>query len=188
LVGLGEGSIHGLDEVFASSGMTSGGGIAIIDTSEHQEFLGNGSTDNTSTSGGRDELGSDGTALTSDLAWNGMDITDLVTPETSSNGDERKLGANESTLDSNLDFLGNLNTKTNVTIVITDGNDSLEAGSLTGSGLLLDREDLHNLVGELNLLTVLTGLLDKGVNDFSFLDGDRVGVDFLKRVDVSVLN
>lgn len=188
MVGLGEGSIHGLNEVFASSGMTSGAGIAIIDTSEQQEFLGNGSTDNTSTSGGRDKLSSNGTALTSDLSWDGMDITDLVTPETSSDGDERKLGADEGTLDSNLDFLGNLDSKTNVTIVITDGNDSLKAGSLTGSGLLLNRDDLHDLIRELNLFAALTSLLDKEVNDFGFLDGDRVGVDFLKGVDVLVLD
>ena len=144
--------------------MTSGGGIAIIDTSEQQEFLGHGSTDNTSTSGGRDELSSNGTTLTSNLAWNSMDITDSVTPETSSDGDKRKLGADEGTLDSNLDFLGNLDTETNVTIVITDGNNSLEAGSLTGSSLLLNRDDLHDLIRELNFLTVLTGLLDKSIN------------------------
>lgn len=188
MVGVGESSIHGLNEVFASSGMTSGGGIAIIDTSEQQEFLGNGSTDNTSTSGGRDKLGSNGTALTSDLSWDGMDITDLVTPETSSDGDERKLGADEGTLDSNLDFLGNLDSKTNVTVVITDGNNSLKAGSLTGSGLLLNRDNLHDLIRELDLFTALTSLLNKEVNDFGLLDGDGVGIDFLKGVDVLVLD
>jgi hypothetical protein len=188
LVGLGESLVHGLNEVFASSGVTSGGGIAIIDTSEHQEFLGNGSTDNTSTSGGRDELASDGTALTGNLTWDSMDITDLVTPETSSNGDQRKLSDNKGTLDGDLNFLSDLDTKTNVTVVVTDGNDSLETSSLTGSSLLLDGDDLHNLIGELNFLTVLTSLLDKHVNDLSLLDGDGVGVDLLKRVDVTVLD
>lgn len=188
LVGLGESSVDSLNEVFAGSGVTSGGGIAIINTGEQQEFLGNGGTDNTSTSGGRDELASDGTALAGNLTWDGMDITDLVTPETSSDGDQRKLSDNKGTLDGNLNFLGDLDTKTNVTVVITDGNNSLKTSSLTGSGLLLDGDNLHNLIRELNFLTVLTGLLDKNVNDLTFLDGDRVGVDFLKRVDVTVLN
>jgi hypothetical protein len=75
-----------------------------------------------------------------------MDITDLVTPIASSDWDQGKLSSNESTLDGNLDFLGELDTETDVTVLITDGNDGLESGSLTGLGLLLDRHDLHGLV------------------------------------------
>jgi hypothetical protein len=67
-----------------------------------------------------------------------MDVTDLVTPIASSDWDQGELSSNEGTLDGNLDFLSELDTKTDVTILITDGNDGLESGSLTGLGLLLD--------------------------------------------------
>jgi len=47
-----------------------------------------------------------------------------------------------------LDFLGDLDSETDVTIEVSDGNDGLESGSLTGLGLLLDGNDLHDLIGE----------------------------------------
>ena len=75
-----------------------------------------------------------------------MDTTDLGTPETSSDGDEMHLGVEEGTLDGNLDFLANLDTNTNVTLTVTASNDSLESGSLTGLGLLLNGQDAHNLI------------------------------------------
>jgi len=112
-----------------------------------------------------------------------MDITDLVTPIASSNWDEGELGSNEGTLDGNLDFLGELNTETDVTILITDGNDSLESGSLTSLGLLLDGHDLHGLIRELSL-----GLLKEDINNLGLLNGDGVSVDLLKRVDLVVLD
>ena len=43
-------------------------------------------------------------------------------------------------------FLGALDTKTDVTIFVTDSDDSLEAGTLTGTGLLLDWLDLEDFV------------------------------------------
>jgi len=52
-----------------------------------------------------------------------MDVTKFGSPITSSDWDEVEFGINESTLDGNLDFLGNLDTNTNVTSSITDGND-----------------------------------------------------------------
>jgi len=182
-VGLSKGHEDGLDEVLRGSGVTSGGSVAIIDSGELEELLGDGGSNNTGTSGGGDELGSDGTGLTGDLAGNGMDVTDLVSPETSSDGDEGELGGNEGTLDSNLDFLGDLDSETNVTVLVTDGNNSLEAGSLSGLGLLLDGDNLHNLIGE-----GLAGLLEELVNNRGFLDGDGVSVDFLELGDVSVLH
>lgn len=140
-----------------------------------EELLGGGGTNDTSTSGSGDESDSNGTALASDLGGNGMDITDLVTPIASSDGDERELGSNESTLDGDLDFLGDLNTESDVTVLVTDSNDGLESGSLTGLGLLLDGDDLHDLIGEF-----LLGSGEELVNDLGFLDGDGVSVDFLE--------
>jgi len=67
-----------------------------------------------------------------------MDTTDFGTPISSSDWDQVALGVNESTLDGNLDFLSALDTNTNVTLSISASNNSLESGSLTGLGLLLN--------------------------------------------------
>jgi hypothetical protein len=67
-----------------------------------------------------------------------VDLADLVTPIASTDWHKGKFSADEGTFDSNLDFLGELDTKTNVAIVITNNNDSLETGALTGLSLLLD--------------------------------------------------
>lgn len=152
LVCLGKGLVDGLDEVLSSSGMSGGVGVAIIDTSELEELLGDGGSDNTSSTRGWNKLDSDGSALSCDLTWNGMNGTELVSPETSSDWDELELGSDESTLDGDLDFLSNLNSKTDVTVLISNDNDSLETGSLTSHSLLLDGDDLHNLVRESHLV------------------------------------
>jgi len=104
--------------------------------------------------------------------------TDSGTPVSSSDWDELHLGVNEGTLDGNLDFLGDLDTNTTVTLSITGGDDSLESGSLTGLGLLLDGKDAHDLVGESGLLVG-----NESVDDWGFLDWDGVGIDFLELGD-----
>jgi len=67
-----------------------------------------------------------------------MDVSDLVSPIASPDGQESQLGTDQSTLDGDLHFLGDLDAKSDVTIVVSDGDDGLESGSLTGLGLLLD--------------------------------------------------
>ena len=109
-----------------------------------------------------------------------MDTTDLGTPITSSDGDELHLGIEESTLDGNLDFFADLDTNADVTLSVTTSDDSLESGSLTGLGLLLDGKDAHDLIRELSL-----GVLDELISDLVFLDGDGVGVNLLEGSDVS---
>ena len=98
--------------------MTGGSGVNIIDTGELEELLGDGGSDNTGSSRGGYELASDGSGLTVDLGGDGMDISDLVTPVTSSDGDESELGSNKGSLNSNLDFLSDLDTETDVTVEI----------------------------------------------------------------------
>lgn len=110
-----------------------------------------------------------------------MNITNFVTPIASSDWDELELGVDKGTLDGNLDFLGDLDSETDVTILISNGNDGLEAGSLSGLGLLLDRYDFHDFVGE--WLT-----LEEFVNDLRLLDWDGVCVDFLEGTDHAVLD
>jgi len=101
-----------------------------------------------------------------------VDFADLVTPVASSDWNEGKLGDDEGTLDGNLDLLGELYAKTDVAGVVTDDNDGLETGTLTGLGLLLDGNDLHDLVTEL-----FVGILHEFINDGCLLDGDGVSVD-----------
>jgi len=167
--------------------VTGSGGVNIIDTSELEELLGDGGTNNTSSSGGGDELASDGSSLTVNLGGDGMDSTNLVTPISSSDGDEGELGSDKGSLNGNLDFLSDLDSETDVTVVITDGNEGLEAGTLSGLGLLLDGDDLHDLILESSLGTV--GVLDLGnefLNDLSLLDWDSVSVDLFEGRNVSV--
>ena len=183
-VGLGESVETSLDEVLGGSGVTGGRGVDIIDTGELEELLGDGSTNNTSSAGGGDELASDGTALAGDLTGNGMDTSDLVSPVASSDGEEGELGGDEGTLDGDLDFLGDLDSETDVTVVVTDGDDGLKAGSLSGLGLLLDGDDLHDLVGEGDGGTIGLGLGDEGIDNLVLLDWDGVGVDLLEGLDV----
>ena len=183
LVGLGESLEGSLDKVLGGSGMARGAGVAIIDTCELEELLGHWSTDNTGSTRCGHELDSDGGALSRDLAWHGMDRSDLVTPIASSHWNKLELGGDEGTLDGDLDFLSDLDSESNVAVLVTDDNDGLEAGSLTSHGLLLNGDDLHDLIRELNFVGSKEILDDSGL-----LDWDRVGIDLLKRVDVSVLD
>jgi hypothetical protein len=68
--------------------------------------------------------------------------TEVGTPVASSDGDDAELGDDDGGTDSSGDFLGGLDTKTNVALRVTNDDDGLESGSLTGTGLLLDRLDL----------------------------------------------
>ena len=182
-VGLLEALEHGSAEVLSSSGLTSTGGVDIIDTGELQDLLGNDSGNATSSSWGWDHSNVTGTALSLNLDWDGVDSTDSGTPISSSDWDKVDLSIEEGTLDGDLDLLGALDTNTNVTLSVTDGNDGLESGSLSGLGLLLDGEDAHDLIGELGL-----GVGEESVGDWGFLDWDGVGVDLLEGLDLSVLD
>ena len=101
-----------------------------------------------------------------------MDVSDSVSPITSSDWDQVQFSINESTLDSDLDFLSDLDSKTDVSILISNSDDSLESGSLSSLGLLLDRDNLHDLIREFFL-----GSGQELINDLRFLYGDRVTVD-----------
>jgi hypothetical protein len=66
----------------------------------------------------------------------------------------------------NVTSLSYLDAKTNVTVVVTDGDESLEPGPLTGAGLLLDGHDLQNLV--------LEGGAQEEVDDLKLLRKDAL--------------
>ena len=103
----------------------------------------------------------------------------MVTPVTSSNGDDRQLGDDDGTSDGGSNFLGDLDTETDVTVKVTDSNESLESGSLTGRGLLLNGRDGHDFV--------LQGRQEL-VDDLVLLDGQREEVDLLHGLDLAVVD
>jgi hypothetical protein len=105
-------------------------------------------------------------------------FTDLVTPVTATDWNDRELGEDDGSADSGGDFLAALNSQTDVTVAVTDGDEGLEAGALTGTGLLLDGHDLQDLV--------LQGAAQEEIDDFALFDWERVQVDFLQRTDLSV--
>jgi len=170
----------GLGEVSKGGGGAASRGVAIFKTSHLHKLLGDWTTNETSSSGSGDESYVDGTAFAVDLGRNGVRFTKLVTPVTSSDWDNRELGKNDSATDSGGDFLGALDSKTDVTVSVTNADDSLESGSLTGSGLLLDGLDLQDFV--------LEGGADEVINDLELLDGKGEVVDFFNGLDLAVLD
>lgn len=108
-----------------------------------------------------------------------MRLTEVGTPVTSPDGKHSQLRDGDGGTDGGRDFLGGLDTKTDVALGVTDEDDSLEAGALTGTGLLLDGLDLHDLVLELG---------QEKVDDLELLDGQRVQVDLLHAGDLAGLD
>ena len=90
-----------------------------------------------------------------------MGPTNLVTPEATPHWDDGQLGQDDGATDGGGNFLGALDAQTNVTVGVADGNKGLEAGALTGTGLLLNGHDLQNLIFE--------GSSQVEVNDFKLL-------------------
>lgn len=84
----------------------------------------------------------DGTALAGLLGGEGVGETEVGAPVTATDGDDAELGDDDGSADSSSDFLGGLDTETDVALGVTDDDDGLEAGTLTGTGLLLDGLDL----------------------------------------------
>jgi hypothetical protein len=162
-----DGDESSLQGVLESLGGTRRSSVDILDTSQLQETLDSGRSDKSGTTGSGNETDSDGTALSTLLGGERVRLTKVGTPVTSSDGDDGELGDDDGSADSGSDFLGGLDTETDVTLGVTDDNDGLEAGTLTGTGLLLDGLDLHDLVLELG---------QEEVDDLVLLDGERVEV------------
>lgn len=84
----------------------------------------------------------DGTTLARLLDGQRVRLTKVGTPVTSSDGQNGKLGNGDGGANGGSDFLGGLDTETDVALGVTDEDDSLETGTLTSTGLLLDGLDL----------------------------------------------
>merc|ERR1719265_2748171 len=129
-----------------------GRGEHIINTGEVKKTLGGLGGNNTSSTGSGNETNTDGTALASDLASNGVRTLNHSTPAS----------------------------KTNVALLVSNNDVSLEAGTLSGTSLLLDGSDLHDLI--------LEGSSEEVVHDLMLLDGESEKEGLLKRLDLSVTN
>lgn len=182
-VGLGESVEGGSGEVLYGLGLATGAGEHITDTSELEDLFGGGGTDDSSSTGSGDQTDGARSALSSDLAGHGMWLSNFVSPVASADGDEVALGDRDAASNGKLDFLGELDTDTNVAIVVTNGHHSLEAGPLAGLGLLLDTLDLHGVILELFVAD-----LENLVNNLGLLDGKRVSVDKLEVVHLLELD
>ena len=152
-------------EVAEGSGGSTGGGVAILDTSHLEQLLGDWGRHYAGTPGGGDEPHPDGAALSGHLARHGVGLSDLVTPETTPHGHDGQFGQDDGTADGGGHLLGALDSKSHVAVVVTDGNEGLEAGALTGAGLLLHGHDLENLV--------LEDGSDEEVNDLVLLKKEK---------------
>lgn len=71
-------------------------------------------------------------------------VTQVGTPVPSPHREHAELGDDDGGADSRGHFLGGLDAETDVAFRVTDDDDSLEAGTLTGAGLLLDGFDLES--------------------------------------------
>lgn len=134
-VGIGslEGGVGGLGEVSKSSGLPLGGCVAILDSSHLKKLLWDWGRDDTGTAGSWDEPDHDGGALSSDLARDSVGESDLVSPVSSTDWDDGELGSNNSSTDGSSDFLRALDSESNVSVVVSDSDESLEAGTLSGT-------------------------------------------------------
>lgn len=126
-------SIRGLSEVSKSCSLASSGSVAIMDSSHSEELLRDWGSNESSTSWSRDKTNHNGGALSSDFARNGVRKSDLVSPVSTTDRDDGQLGRDDGSANSSGDFLGALYSKSDVTVVISDGDKSLEASSLSST-------------------------------------------------------
>jgi hypothetical protein len=154
-------------------------GVNIVDAGVLQHALGSRGSDDTSSARGGDQLDVDGSRLALNLGGHGVRFTELGAPVATSNGDDRELGEDDGASDGGSDFLGALDAQTEMTVKVTDSDKGLEAGALTGSGLLLNGHDLHHLVLELG---------QEQVDDLVLFDGHGEEVNLLDGANLAVLD
>jgi hypothetical protein len=105
--------------------------------------------------------------------------TQVGAPVAATDGDDAQLGDDDGGADGGGNLLGGLDAQADVALGVTNDDDGLEAGALTGTGLLLDGLDLHNLILELG---------QEVVDNLVLLDGQGVQVDLLHAVDLASLH
>jgi len=171
-----------LDKVTLGTSVTSGAGEDIANTGESHQLLGNWGTNNTGTTWSWDKSDGDGTSLTGNLHRDSVDWTEFVTPVTTTDWDQLKLGGDNGTTDSGGDLLTDLVTETDVTGTITDKGVAHEAVTLTGGSHLLDWVNLDNLI--------LQDTSDwvEVIDDLVLTDWEGMKVDLFEGSDLVVVN
>ena len=106
-------------------------------------------------------------------------LADLVPSVASPHMDDGELGQNDGLMGGSGYLLTALDTQTNMSIVIPNGDKCLEPGPLASTGVILHRHNLQNLI--------LEGCPQEKVNDLRFLDGQREEID-LQGLDLHVLD
>lgn len=109
-----------------------------------------------------------------------MGLADLVTPVTATHGHHGQLSHDDGTADGGGHLLGALHTETKMAVEVTNAHERLEAGTLTGTGLLLNGHDLHHLI--------LEGRAEEELDNLVLLHGERVKVDLLDRLNLALLD
>ena len=151
LVGSLDGLVCGNEEVEGGLGVAKGGSEEILKASHLKEFLGNRASDNARSTRGWNETHADGTALAGNCVRDSMWLADLVAPEATAHWKDGEFGINSSALDSVGNFGSSLDAEADMALEVTNSGYGLKAGTLAGTGLLLDWHDLHDLV--LQILT-----------------------------------
>lgn len=99
-----------------------------------------------------------------------MGFTERGTPVTSSYRDNRQFCEDDRTADGGSYFLRTLDTESDVPVKVTNGNESFESSTLTGTSLLLDGHNFHDFILEFG---------KEEVDDLIFFDREGEEVDFL---------
>ena len=136
-------------------------GVDILKSRHLHKLLWDWSTYETGSTWGRYKTDVNGSTLSVDLAGNGMRFTELVTPVSSTDWDNRQLSQDDGTSDSSGDFLGALDSKSDVSSAVTDGDNGLESSTLSSTGLFLYWLDLEYFV--------LQCWADEMINDLELL-------------------
>lgn len=133
-----------------------------------------------SASGGRDEAHKHRAPAAGHLVRDNVGLADLVPLVVSQRGDNGELGQDDGSMDGSGYLLGALNTQTDVSTALSNGNKCLEPGLQGSTGLLLHKYNLQNLI--------LEGCAQKRVSDLRFPDGQRDKIDLLQGLDLHVLD
>mmetsp|Transcript_32164 Transcript_32164/g.49178 ORF Transcript_32164/g.49178 Transcript_32164/m.49178 type:complete len:273 (-) Transcript_32164:66-884(-) len=169
-----------LDKVTHGTGMTTGTGVAIVDSSHVQQLFSGGRRHQSRTTGCRNQSHTHGTTLSLDLAGHGMGQCRHTSPVSTADGTHVELGRQNGTANGIGHLGGTLDAQSNVSVGITHGNKGLESSALTGTGLLLHGHDFHDFVLEL--------VLEKEIDNFGLLDGKTKQKDFFHACDASLLD
>jgi hypothetical protein len=152
---------HSLDEVTHGTGVPTRRGVAILDSSHVHELLSSRRSNKSGSARSRNETNTNGSTLSGDLAGNGMGKSSLTSPVSTADRGYVELSSSDSSTDSGSYLRGTLDSKTNMSVVVSKSNEGLETGTLTSRRLLLNRHDLHNLIVKL--------VLEEELDDLSLL-------------------